>query len=263
MNLIDKVIGTVREASKLMVHNGFEIEQKGDCSNIVTSSDIAVQNFLCKELSEILPGSGFFCEEKDIHDLDKEYVWIIDPIDGTTNYARGIDSCCISVALKHGNEIILGVVYSPAREELYCAEKGKGASLNGKPIHVSSRTFQNGLFFTAMSTYRKEFAPVCNHIIMETFCQCNDLRRFGSCAMELCFMAAGLGELYFEIRLQPWDYAASTLILEEAGGCCCNLEGRMPRMDGPDLLVAANNSRNLEKLHGIVCKHIDTIPYKD
>jgi len=263
MEMIEKVTGIVREASSLMVHEGFDVEQKGGCANIVTSSDIAVQNFLCRKLSALLPGSGFFCEEKDVHDLGKEFVWFIDPIDGTTNYARGIDSCCISVALRHREEVVLGIVYSPARGEMYCAEKGKGATLNGKPIHVSQRSFGDSLFCTAMSTYRKEFAPVCNDIIMETFFQCNDLRRFGSCAMELCFMATGVAELYFEIRLQPWDYAAGSLILEEAGGCCCNLDGKSPRMDGPDLLAAANSRESLNRLHSIIRRHLDAIPYID
>ena len=194
---------------------------------------------------------------------DKEYVWVIDPIDGTANYSRGIDHCCISVALEHLGEIILGVVFSPARNEIYTAEKGKGAFCNGKPIHVSERSFGNSLFCTAMSTYRKEYAGICNDVIMDTYRQCNDFRRFGSAAIELCFLARGFIELYFEFRLQPWDYAAAMLILTEAGGYIRNLDGSLPRLNSPDLVFAANSEDSINRLSGIVRGHISIIPYSD
>ena len=95
----EQLTGIVREASRLMVSDGFEIEQKGGCENIVTSSDVAVQNFLCERLLQLMPVSGFLCEEKDINDTRHEYTWIIDPIDGTANYSRGIDQCAICVGL--------------------------------------------------------------------------------------------------------------------------------------------------------------------
>lgn len=261
--MIESVKDIVRRASDLMVTDGFRIEQKDGCENIVTSSDLAVQNFLCKELRGLIPDCGFYCEEEEFHDPDKEYVWVIDPIDGTANYSRGIDHCSISVALKHRDEIVLGVVFSPARRELYSAAKGQGAFCNGNPIHVSSRNFRDSLFCTAMSTYRKQYAAVSNDVIMDTYMLCNDLRRFGSAAIELCFIARGLVELYFEFRLQPWDYAAGMLILREAGGCICDLDGSLPRMDGPDLVCAANSREDLDILLGITRKHIKEIPYKD
>ena len=138
---IEQLICIVRDASKFMITDGFEIEQKGGCENIVTSSDLAVQNFLCEKLLEIMPESGFLCEEKDINDSQHEYTWIIDPIDGTANYSRGIDQCAICVGLKHDDEMEMGVVYIPRTNEMFHAEKGKGAYLNGKPIHVSNRPF--------------------------------------------------------------------------------------------------------------------------
>lgn len=261
--MINDIISIVREASKLMVSEGFEIEQKDGFENIVTSSDVAVQEFLRSRFSELIPGCGFNCEEERRHVLDKEYVWIIDPIDGTANYARGIDHCCISVALCHRGEVVAGVVYSPWRDELYHAEKGHGAFLNGKPIHTSARAFENSLICTAMSTYRKEFAPVCNDIIMEAYAACNDFRRFGSAAIELCFLACGRCELYFEFRLQPWDYAAGTLILTEAGGRISGLDGSLPRLDGPSLVCAANNAANFDRLLTIIRHHVPSIPYTD
>ena len=261
--MLDSVTDIVRRASELMLTDVFSINEKDGCANIVTSSDLAVQDFLCRELRKLIPESGFFCEEEEFHDPDKEYVWVIDPIDGTANYSRGIDHCCISVALEHFGEIILGVVFSPARNEIYTAEKGKGAFCNGKPIHVSERSFGNSLFCTAMSTYRKEYAGICNEVIMDTYRQCNDFRRFGSAAIELCFLARGFIELYFEFRLQPWDYAAAMLILTEAGGYIRNLDGSLPRLNSPDLVFAANSEDSINRLSGIVRGHISTIPYSD
>lgn len=261
--MLNKTKDAVRRASALMMRRDFAIEQKGSVENIVTSSDLAVQEFLCRELAEILPGSGFICEEEGVNDPDKEYVWVIDPIDGTANYARGIDACAISVGLKHGDETVLAVIYSPAREEMYWAEKGKGAFCNGKPIHVSSRDFKDSILCTAMSTYRKEYADVCSDIIMEAFHQCNDVRRFGAASIEFCFLASGLCELYFEMRLQPWDYAAGMLILTEAGGSVSSLDGGPLRFDGPDLVCAGNNASNQKKMLSIIQKHLPSIPYTD
>ena len=156
---ITELINIIREASKLML-NDFEISQKDGFSNIVTSSDIAVQKFLCERLAQLLPGSGFICEEEDINDATHEYTWIIDPIDGTANYSRGIGQCAICVGLRHNDHMEASVVYLPRTNELFHAEYGKGAFLNGKPIHVSDRPFQNGIMCTALAVYHKEYAKV-------------------------------------------------------------------------------------------------------
>lgn len=260
-NVLEKIEGAVREAAGLMVSGGFEIMQKDGVENLVTSSDLAVQHFLTCRLSEILPGSGFLCEEEDFRDLEEEYVWIVDPIDGTANYARGIEDCCISVALARGGELLAGVVYSPGRREMYTASKGNGAFLNGKRIHVSSRPFEAGLLCTAMSTYRKEFAGICSDIIYDIYMRSNDLRRFGSAAVELCMMAKGTIELYFEMRLQPWDYAAASLILTEAGGCIADFDGNLPSLVRPSLVVAANTRSSLDNILDTVHRHLASLPY--
>lgn len=260
-NVLERMEAAVTRASKLMVSGGFEIMQKDGVENLVTSSDLAVQHFLTSELSEILPGSGFLCEEEDFRDLDEEYVWIVDPIDGTANYARGIEDCCISVALARGNELQAGVVYSPGRRELYSASKGNGAFLNGKRISVSQRPFESGLLCTAMSTYRKEFAGVCSDIIYDLYMRSNDVRRFGSAALELCMMAKGTVELYFEMRLQPWDYAAASVVLTEAGGCIADFDGNFPSLVRPSMIVAANSSSSLDNILETVHRHMDHLPY--
>lgn len=252
MITIEQLTHIVRDASSLMVADGFEIAQKGGCENIVTSSDVAVQNFLCEKLSGMLPDAGFLCEEKDIHDIGHEYTWIIDPIDGTANYSRGIDQCAICVGLKHSDEMQMAVVFLPRTNELFHAEKSKGAYLNGTRIHVSGRAFNNAVLCTALPVYYKEHAGVCSKIILEAFGQCNDLRRFGACAPELCYLAMGRCELFFEYLLSPWDYAAASLIVTEAGGIISSSDGSRLSLTAPTGVIAANNLANHKQMLGIV-----------
>ena len=259
MDKLQPITDIVIEASGLMLTDNFSISQKQGASNIVTSSDIAVQEFLRQRLSALLPGSGFICEEEDVHDLRHDYVWIIDPIDGTANYSRGIRECAICVGLMHVGAMEKAVVYLPRTDELFAAERGKGAFLHhpqsGNPsrrISVSQRPFQDAIMSTALPVYHKEYAGVCSDIIRETFLQCNDIRRFGAAAPELCYLAMGRTEMYFEYLLSPWDFAAASLILEEAGGVLCNREGQSLCFTQSSGVLAANNRENLARLLSIV-----------
>ena len=253
--MISRLTDIIREASRLMLTDTFQISQKEGFANIVTSSDLAVQEFLKRELAVLLPGSGFLCEEEDRHTLDHEYTWIIDPIDGTANYSRGIDQCAICVGLKHNDYMELSAVFLPRTEELFTAVRHQGAFLNGRPIHVSSRSFQDAVMCTALPVYHKEYAGVCAEIIQETFQQCNDIRRFGAAAPELCYLAMGRVALYFEYLLSPWDFAAASLIVTEAGGVVSNLEAQRPSLTSPSGFIAANNQQNLQQLQRIVSKY--------
>ncbi|MBR6212869.1 MAG: hypothetical protein IKQ64_07510, partial [Bacteroidales bacterium] len=172
-----------------------------------------------------------------------------------------IESCCISVALARDGMPVLGVVYSPWRGELYTAEKGCGAFCNGKPIHVSDRPFEQGLLFTALCVYRKEFSRACSDIIYDLYMDCNDVRRTGSAAVELCLVAAGKAELYFEIRLMPWDFAAASLILSEAGGTVQGFDGHFPSVFKPTLVIAANTAANCDRLLSCIHRHLEELPY--
>ena len=259
INMLSSVIHTVIDASGLMLTDDFRISQKDGAANIVTSSDIAVQEFLCRRLSDLLPGCGFLCEEEDMHDLLHEYTWIIDPIDGTANYSRGIRECAICVGLKHGAVMELAVVYLPRTDELFAAQRGKGAFLHhpqsgrpSVPLHVSDRPFSDSIMCTALAVYHKEYAQVCSDIIRNVFMQCNDIRRFGAAAPELCYLAMGRCELYFEYLLSPWDFAAASLILEEAGGVLCNREGLPLDYTKPSGVLAGNSRENLNRLVSIV-----------
>lgn len=258
---LSSIIEIVRSASSLMAKEGFSIVEKETVENIVTSSDIAVQHYLMERLSDILPDSGFLCEEENFQDIAHQFVWIIDPIDGTTNYARGNENCGISVALVENGITLAGVVYSPWRNQIWYAEKGSGAFCNGHIIRVSERQLEQSLMYTAMSTYRKEYAQLCSDIIMDVYRKCNDVRRLGSAAVELCQLAAGQAELFFEMRLMPWDYAAAALIVQESGGFISDYWGNYPSLERPTLVIASNTIANLNCIQNAVHRHMKTLPY--
>ena len=146
----------------------------------------------------------------------------------------------------------MGVVYVPRTGEMFTAQKGHGAFLNGKPIHVSDRPFANAVVCTAFSVYHKEYTDLCAGIIVSLFRQCNDFRRFGACAPELCYLAMGRCELYFEYMLGPWDFAAASLVVTEAGGIISDLQGLPLSCVEHKGVIAANNAENFQRLLGIV-----------
>ena len=261
--LAERVMAIVREAADIMLHADFTVRQKGGVEDLVTSSDVAVQKFLVEKITPLVPGAGFLLEEGGSHDSERGSVWIIDPIDGTMNFARHIPECAICVALEQDGQMQIGVVYNPFREMMFHAVRGRGAFLNGQPIHVSDRPFRDSIFECALCNYRKQFAPQCDAVIMELFPRVNDIRRFGSCALEICYIAMGRYELHFEMRVQPWDIAAAGLILTEAGGCMCTLHGAANRFRTPELVCCANSRENLSLLGEVVSRHIPTIPYYD
>ena len=263
VDILEKTVEIVREAAQLMLRRDFVVEQKASVVNIVTSADKQVQQFLDAMLPQLVPGSQVFGEEGTEVIRAAEYLWIVDPIDGTMNYARGIGISAISVALTRQGQPLIGVVYNPVHGEMFCAKKREGAWLNGKPIRASEASFAEALLCTAWSTYNKTYAPQCRAIMEEVYAQSNDFRRFGSCALELCYLAAGRCDLFFEFRIYPWDWAAGGLILMEAGGVITELEDRLPLHDRATPLIAANNRKNYEKLREIVVKYIPEIPYEE
>ena len=156
--MLNKIIDIVKEASGIMMNRDFEVEQKGNLSNLVTSADVAVQHFLEDRLTALIDGSVFLGEEGDIPDTDVKYLWVNDPIDGTANFARDMGLSVVSVALIKEGEPYIGVVYHPYRDECFSAVKGSGAYLNGRKIHVSDRPFERGMLCSAMSLYDKRYA---------------------------------------------------------------------------------------------------------
>jgi myo-inositol-1(or 4)-monophosphatase len=261
--LIDKVIDIVREASRLFGEKNFVITSKGDAANNVTSVDLSVQAFIKERLEPLLDSSGFIGEESEDQEYHYDYLWIVDPIDGTANFIRDLSCSAISVGLVKDNEAILGVVYNPYRDEMFYAEKGKGAFLNGKSIKVSDRDTGHSMFCTAMSLYDKKHAKSCFNIIEKVYSKCEDIRRLGSAAIELTNLACGRVDLYFEIRVFPWDFAASDVIIREAGGFIGTIEYDRPVFNRPIPLIAANTKENYEYLRKVVTDEIPSIPYRE
>lgn len=256
-----KVVRLVREAGKLMMDRNMEVRQKGNGSNYVTSRDIAVEQYLTKELKTLLPGSLVIGEESEDNPSEGELLWVIDPIDGTSNFIRDIGVSAISVGLVQSGEPCLGVVYQPYRDELYYAKKGEGAYRNGEPIHVSDRDFAHSHLCSAMSLYDKRYAPPCFRIIERVYQESDDLRRLGSAAAELVYLACGRVELYFEIRLCPWDVAGAIPIIQEAGGYVEMLYQDSFPLDRPFPVIAANTAENLRRLREIVTEELPQMPY--
>ncbi len=259
--LLDGVIECVKGAAEIMRDTSFTVDEKGEKENLLTTNDTKIQKYLYEKLGELLPSSGFFGEEDVTSFREREYVWIVDPIDGTANYSRGIQNCAISVGLERSGELILGVVYCVFSSELFYAEAGCGAYLNGKRIKTSDKPFEKGLYCTALSLYKKSLAEICINIMRDVYSECMDIRRFGSAAAELCYLAAGRCELYFEIRVFPWDFAAAAVILTEAGGKISSLTSQAPSLRSPTPIIAANNAENHEKMLYHVNKYIKEVPY--
>ncbi len=256
--LLERVVDAVLSC-KDIVTAPFSVTEKDSLSNIVTSADQAVERYLQTKLLEILPEAGFLGEE-GAETQGKEYLFVVDPIDGTSNFTRRIPNSAISVGLKHQGEGILGVVYNIFTGELYYAQAGQGAFCNGEPIRVSKRDFSHAMYYTALSTYRREYSAACMRILDKVFAQCDDFRREGSAALELCCLARGSAELYFEARLFPWDVCAAEVILKEAGGVSQRLYAEHLAEDQPFPIIAANNSENLEKLRAIVAEEFPALP---
>lgn len=202
------------------------ISDKAGKANFVTEYDCKVQKIAQEKLQAILPEAGFLGEEEGTEvDTSKEYVFIVDPIDGTTNFIKDYKVSCISIGLVKNGERYLGVVYNPYLDEMFYGVKGEGAYLNGKRIHVSSEDLSNGIVLFGSAPYNTELAKASFDLAYEYFTKALDIRRSGSAALDLCSLAAGRAELYFEMILSPWDFAAGALILEEAGGIVTKING--------------------------------------
>lgn len=256
-----KVTDIVRDAGTLMLDRKMEVNCKGNNSNFVTSRDIAVEEYLTKELTQFLPGSMVIGEESDVKPSEGALLWVVDPIDGTSNFIRDIGISAISVGLIKDGEPYLGVVYQPYRDEMFYAKIGEGAYLNGERIQVSDRDFAHSHFCSAMSLYDKRYAPPCFRIIDRVYQESDDLRRLGSAATELVYLACGRVELYFEIRLCPWDVAGAIPIIKEAGGYAEVLYKDKFPLNGNFPLIAANTKENFDRLKCIVTEELPKLPY--
>lgn len=227
--MLEQIIPIVREAGEIVLSAKdiwSHTHEKTSAADLVTEYDLAVENFLKNKLPPLLPGSVFFGEEEKENVSPLEgWAFIVDPIDGTTNFVRGLKQSAVSVALAHNGTVECGVVYDPFKNELFSAQRGGGAFLNGHPIHVSTRPLSEGVFGMGTAIYDRQFLAPTMRVTEQLFQRSCDFRRLGAAALDLCGVACGRLELFFEYSLSPWDHAAGGLIVTEAGGFLSTLEG--------------------------------------
>ena len=242
--LVEKIADVVRDCGKIMleaVRTKDMVDAKEGHANFVTTYDKKVQETLREKLLELLPEAVFVGEEDDIHaSIKKGYAFIVDPIDGTTNFIKDYHVSAISVGLTKDGKQYAGVVYNPYLDEMFTAKCGEGAFLNGKPIHVSRNPLSEGVVLFGTSPYYEELSKKSFQMAYAYFKKALDIRRSGSAAIDLCSIAAGRAELYFELRLSPWDYAAGALIVKEAGGVVTKTDGSEITLEKPCSILATN-----------------------
>lgn len=245
--MMERVLEIVKRAKETCINReqALEITEKG-LANFVTAVDTHVQEFMREELAKLDPEIQFMGEEQDNAAIDfTKPVWILDPVDGTSNLIHDFQNSAISLALYADGELKMGIIYHLFTNEIFYAEKGKGAFLNGKQIHVSDITdLKRSLVSIGTSPYRKDLAEEGFEMYKKIFINCEDIRRIGSAAIELAYVAAGRIETYFEMRLSPWDFAAGILIIEEAGGSVTNLQGEPIDVTKGSSVVAGNGIIN-------------------
>lgn len=227
-----------------------KIHQKTGKGNFVTDYDSKVQAVLKKRLLELVPEAAFLGEEDqmDHTDISRGYAFIVDPIDGTANFTRGYNTSCISVALALDGVPFLGVVCNPYQKETFHAIRGKGAYRNGERIFASERPLAEGLILFGTSPYQAELTRKSFEVAYRYMTAGEDLRRSGSAALDLCMVASGRAEFFFELSLCPWDYAAGALLVQEAGGFVSDLDGNTLTYDHRQTVAARGPRVELLKL---------------
>lgn len=245
MPSLSEILPIVRQAGKLLLERlGAECFETKAPQDFVTEVDFAVQRAICDALKENWPEIQFMGEERDNSDIDFTLpYWVLDPVDGTTNLIHDFHHSVISLALVINHEPHFGVVYNPYFDEEFTAILGGGAYLNGNPIHVSRvPSLRQALIFVGTAPYRRNEMDENFDRIQRVYLASHDVRRFGCTALELCYLACGRADGYFEFGTKPWDIAAGWLILREAGGEAVSVDGSRPPLDRESAIVATNGN---------------------
>ncbi|MBE0415162.1 MAG: inositol monophosphatase [Dehalococcoidia bacterium] len=219
----------VREAGHVIMahfHCEKRVSYKAGRSNIITDVDLLAEEKIMELLREEYPDFGIMTEESEGIAADSPYTWIIDPIDGTRNYAYGIPHFCVALALTRGEDVILGLIYDPVRDELFRAQKGRGAFLNDSPIAVSTKKSLQASLISFDMGYDAEVGQEMLGVASALWPGVQSVRVMGSAALGLAYVACGRLDLYFHLSLYPWDLAAGILIVGEAGGMISELDGK-------------------------------------
>jgi len=251
--------GIARQAGALLrgfYTKGVATEYKGDV-DLVTEADRASEQLIVAKLKEAFPSHGVYGEEGTRSGLDSEYRWYVDPLDGTTNFAHGFPAFCVILGLEKraaglaadaDGEMVAGVIYDPLRNEMFSAEKGKGAWLNGRAIHVSKiATLQESLTGTGFPSQKRHGSPNV-HFYQEITLRSHGVRRAGSAGLDLAYVACGRLDGFWEFNLNPWDTSAGVLMVEEAGGRVTHFDGGSFTLDSREVL-ATNGLIQGEMVH--------------
>jgi len=230
-----------KAGSMIAARDAFEIEEKEGHANYVTTIDQNVQAYLEEALLKLLPGSCVIGEEKDNDTLTDAPTWIIDPVDGTTNLIHDYRFSAVSIALVEKGKAVMGAVYQPYTEEFFYARRGEGCWLNDRRVKVTKNDLPHALVGFGTSPYNAELAQKSMELALRFLYAASDVRRSGSAALDLAYVASGRQDVFFELTLKPWDFAAGVLLVEEAGGTV-----QMPfspdgvRFDRPQAILASN-----------------------
>jgi myo-inositol-1(or 4)-monophosphatase len=248
-----------REAGALLREfyaKGVETEYKGDV-DLVTEADRATEKLIVARLKAAFPSHGVYGEEGTRTGLESEYRWYVDPLDGTTNFAHGFPAFCVILGLERrtaglaadsDGEIVAGVIYDPLRDEMFLAEKGKGAWLNGRAVHVSkTATLQESLTGTGFPSKKRHDNPNV-YFYQEVTLRSHGVRRAGSAGLDLAYVACGRLDGFWEFNLNPWDTSAGVLLVREAGGTVTHFDGGAFTLDSREVL-ATNGLLEGEMVH--------------
>ena len=268
-NFLDTAIDIAHEAAQiLMAHRGVGFELKA-AHDLVTAADRASEKLIVQRLREEFPTHGIVAEEGSRAELDAPLRWYVDPLDGTTNFAHGYPMWNVTLGLAKNNEMICGVVYDPTNRELFVAERGAGARLNGAPIHVSTAARLEDTLFSTGFPSSKRHKSVNIHFYYQLAMLSHGVRRGGSAAIDLAYTACGRLDGFWEFGLSPWDMAAGSLLVEEAGGKVSGMKGEPFDVTGKYVL-ATNGSVQLETLQlfenifaGRLPQQMPTLPIND
>ena len=251
--------GIARQAGALLrgfYTKGVATEYKGDV-DLVTEADRASEQLIVEKLKATFPSHGVYGEEGTRSGLDAGYRWYVDPLDGTTNFAHGFPAFCVILGLERrpaglaadaDGELIAGVIYDPLRDEMFSVERGKGAWLNGRAIHVSkTATMQESLTATGFPSKKRHDSPNV-HFYNEVTLRSHGVRRAGSAGLDLAYVACGRLDGFWEFNLNPWDTSAGVLMVEEAGGSVTHFDGGAFTLDSREVL-ATNGLIQGEMVH--------------
>lgn len=255
---LDTAIKAARAASEIILENLGRLSKRDinlkQASDFVTPVDRDSEEAIIRTIREKFPDHSFLAEESSKDTMAEECLWIIDPLDGTTNYIHSYPMFAVSIALAHRGEIITGVILDPLRDELFTAERDKGAFLNGKAIRVSEISqLQDSLLATGFPFRKKDLIDVYLKLFGNLFRRVSGIRRAGSAALDLAYLACGRCDGFFEIGLSPWDIAAGSLIIQESGGIITDFGG------GADYLSTCNIVAASPALHGEILKEVQRV----